>query len=168
MNRTLRWLPLLGVFVLAIALVFGVACGDDDEDEAEPTPSAPTATQAPAETPDEQATVVISLDEWTVTGAEGAAIPNVPAGEVAFEVHNDGTIPHELVVIKTDTDPAQLPVVDARVDEEAAGEEIGEVEEFPAGEVDEGTFVLSAGTYALICNIPAHYEEGMYAQLIVE
>lgn len=168
MNRTSRWLPLLGVFVVAIAVVFGVACGNDDKDATEPTPSGPAATLAPAETPDEQTTVVISLDEWTVTGPEGAALPSVSEGEVAFEVHNNGDIPHELVIIKTDTDPAQFPASGGKVDEEGVGELIGEVEEFPAGEVDEGTFALSAGTYALICNIAAHYEQGMHAQLIVE
>ena len=168
MNRTSRWIPLLGVFVLSIALVLGVACGNDDDEEVEPTPSEPAATQAPATTPEEGTTVVINLDEWTVTGAEGAAIPSVPAGEVTFEVHNDGEIPHELVIIKTETDPATFPVSGGKVDEDAVGELIGEVEDFPGGETETGTFGLQPGAYALICNVAAHYEQGMYAQLVVE
>lgn len=177
MNRTSRWLPLLGIFVVAIAVVFGVACGDDDKDGNGAAPTATeaaalaTSTQEAGQTPEateEGTTLGISLDEWTITAEGGGALSTVQAGEVAFEVHNDGDIPHELVIIKTETDPAQFPASGGKVDEEGVGELIGEVEEFPAGEVDEGTFGLSAGTYALICNVAAHYEQGMYAQLIVE
>ncbi len=110
----------------------------------------------------------IELDEWTITGEEGGAIPSASAGASTFEVHNVGETVHELVIIRTDTDPASLPLDGTKVDEEAAGDLIGEVEEFAAGEVEIGDFNLAAGTYALICNIPAHYDQGMYAQLIVE
>jgi uncharacterized cupredoxin-like copper-binding protein len=54
------------------------------------------------------------------------------------------------------------------VDEDAVGELIGEVEDFPGGETETGTFGLQPGTYALICNVAGHYEQGMYAQLTVE
>jgi uncharacterized cupredoxin-like copper-binding protein len=148
----------LGGAALGAAGLGLAACGDDGNGDAEPTPEAT----------DEATTVGISLNEWTITAEGGGAPPTVPAGEVSFEVHNAGQIPHELVIIKTDTDPAQFPVSGGKVDEEAVGELIGEVEEFPAGETETGTFGLQPGTYALICNIAAHHEQGMHAQLVVE
>jgi uncharacterized cupredoxin-like copper-binding protein len=162
--------------VVALALALA-ACGEDKKDgngaaptatEAAGAPEDPTATEAAHETPDEMGALHISLTEWSITGEDGADIPSVPAGEVVFETHNDGAVPHELVIIKTDTDPATFPASGGKVDEEAVGELIGEVEEFPGGEIETGTFGLQPGTYALICNVAGHYEQGMYAQLTVE
>ncbi len=177
MNRNLRLLAATGVAALAVALAVALAaCGDDEEEEAAaPTATTaaeePTATEAAGTTPEpgeEATTLPVELNEFSIAGEGGAALASVPAGEVTFEASNLGQIAHELVVIKTDTDPAQLPKSDGDADEDAAGQVIGEIEEFPAGEVETGTFVLEAGTYALICNIPDHYESGMYAQLTVE
>jgi len=170
-KSNLRWIFGLGVLVLGLTLTLAAAC--DDEEEV----AGPTATGAHDQTPadgtaedqgDELGAVHISLTEWAITGEDGAAIPSVAAGEVTFEVHNDGDTIHELVIIKTDTDPADLPVESGKVDEEAAGEFIGEVEEFAAGLIEIGTFDLEPGNYALVCNIPGHYEQEMFAQLTVQ
>jgi len=178
MKRSVRLLFAAGVAVLALALAFVVAaCGEDKNDgngeaptatEAAGAPEEATPTEAHGETPDEMGALHISLTEWSITGEDGADIPSVPAGEVVFETHNDGQVPHELVIIKTDTDPATFPASGGKVDEDGVGELIGEVEEFPGGEIEFATFGMQPGTYALICNVAGHFEQGMYAQLVVE
>jgi len=173
MRRTLRLLAIGGtILLLSAGLIAACDDGDDGEEDGEPT-----ATEEQDQTPadgtaedqgDETGAVHISLTEWAITGEDGVPVPAVDAGEVTFEVHNDGQTPHELVIIKTDTDPADLPVESGKVDEDAAGEFIGEVEEFAGGLVEIGSYDLEPGNYALVCNIPAHYEQGMFAGLTVE
>lgn len=163
MGQIRHWLLALSIVGVGLVALFAVACGDDEENATTATP-----TDAASETAEEATTIGISLTEWAITASEGGALASVPAGEVQFEVHNDGQAPHELVIIKTDTDPAAFPASGGKVDEEAVGELIGEVEDFPGGETETGTFGLQPGAYALICNVAGHYEQGMYAQLIVE
>jgi hypothetical protein len=120
-------------------------------------------------------TLEVTLQEFSVIPAE----ESVSAGEVTFDVTNDGPDdPHELVVIRTDLAPDALPTTDeGGVDEEGEGiEVIGEIEEFPPGESQSGSFDLDAGSYVLICNIveeedgvvEAHYQQGMRTALAVE
>ena len=47
-------------------------------------------------------TVAISLTEWKIAKRTGASIGPAKAGEVNFDVYNDGTTLHEFVVIKAD------------------------------------------------------------------
>jgi hypothetical protein len=95
-----------------------------------------------------------------------------PAGTVTFEVSNNGTDLHELVVVRAD-DPARLPLdADGRVDpgKLPKGAFIGEVEPWSPELVCTATFELRAGSYALFCNIleteadgtrDNHYANGM-------
>jgi len=146
----MRWM-LLGITVITAAL--WLACsGDDDKED-----SAPSGTAGGA-------AVQIVLDEWSIA-MEGSA----RTGAVIFEVENKGSAIHELVILKTDLAADALPVDGGKVDEDAAElEVIGEVEEFPSGQAEVGTFELDSGRYVLICNIPAHYEQGMYAEMAVQ
>ena len=118
-------------------------------------------------------TVDVVLREFSVEPAQASA----PAGEVTFEVRNEGpNDPHELVVIRTDLAPDALPTDDRGVvDEEGEGiEVIDEVEEIPVGGTASLTVDLDPGTYVLICNIydeeeaEAHYAQGMRTAFTVE
>ena len=95
--------------------------------------------------------------------------PDVPAGEVVFDVVNTGEEVHELVVIKSDMDTAALPpsAVKGEVDEAAIGEFIGAVEDVQTGTMKTGTMTLSPGRYILLCNLTGHYEGGMVSTLQV-
>jgi hypothetical protein len=96
-------------------------------------------------------TIAVNLSEWSVLLARADA----PAGTIAFEAHNLGAEPHELVVVRAD-DPAALPkAADGTVDEQQlpAGALIGEIEAFPAKQTCAGTFPLTPGRYALFCNL---------------
>ena len=95
--------------------------------------------------------------------------PDVPAGEVVFDVVNTGEEVHEMVVIKSDMDVAALPpsAVKGEVDEAAIGELIGAVEDVQTGTMKTGTMTLSPGRYILLCNLTGHYEGGMVSTLQV-
>ena len=55
---------------------------------------------------------------------------------------------------------------ESRVDEEH-GSHLGEVSELKAGESGALTINLKPGMYALFCNIPNHYMDGMWTLLEV-
>jgi uncharacterized cupredoxin-like copper-binding protein len=91
------------------------------------------------------------------------------SGPITFEIENVGEALHEFVVIATDLDAGELPTGDdGDVDEEGGDMEIiDEVEDLAAGATAELTVDLEPGTYALICNLPGHYSQGMYSSFEV-
>lgn len=122
--------------------------------------------------PAEAEQVNVTLGEWTVTPDK----TTVKAGQVYFLADNQGPEdPHELVIIRTDLEPGQLPVVEGRVPEDQV-DFIGEIEAFSPGTQAAHTFELAPGNYALVCNIAemeggaleSHYQMGMYTRLVVE
>ena len=154
-----RWL-LLGVALTAGLLVFAACPGE----EGAPTAQAPEHEE---EGEHEGDAVHLILDEWSITGEGGQPIPTLAAGEVTLEVHNEGLAPHYLSIIRTDLPADALPMADGQVDEEAAGDVIGEVDEFPGGQIRVGTFHLEPGRYVFICNIAGHYQQEMFAEVTV-
>lgn len=94
----------------------------------------------------------------------------VPAGEVTFKVTNtSGEQVHEMLVVPLPADGKGLPYSekDARFDEDGAGS-LGEVEELDPGKSGELTLRLKPGKYALACNIPNHYADGMWTEITVK
>ncbi|MEX1253456.1 MAG: hypothetical protein WEE64_03865 [Dehalococcoidia bacterium] len=169
-----RWFGLAGAIAALLALALFAGACDDDEGGADATATEPAGAEAtatePAGGPSSESAVDISLTEFSVT----ADPTSTGAGSVTFNVANVGGTPHELVVIKTDLDPADLPTADDGTVDEAQVDVIGEIEEdeLPA-QTGEGelTLDLEAGSYALICNVLqevtngeplAHYTEGMH------
>ncbi len=159
--------PLLLLSVILIPALLALACGDDEEAvEGTPTEEATAAEEGELFVDPDAPVVDVALGEFFVRPAQASAA----AGGVTFDTSNEGEIEHELVVIKTDTPADQLPVTGGKVDEDAIGETIGEIEpeDLPAGGQAAATFDLEAGDYALICNVTGHYEGGMYAAFTVE
>ena len=116
-------------------------------------------------------TLTVSLKEWSVQ----VSAQQVKPGKVTFEVSNDGTMPHDFVVIKNDLPPNELPVdADGRVIESKVNT-LGRVNAFPAGSKQTLTLDLTPGKYLLICNVVdtsgsspvSHYATGMVASLLV-
>ncbi|HEY7466775.1 MAG TPA: hypothetical protein VIB47_08790 [Dehalococcoidia bacterium] len=140
-------------FVLAVATLVAVlvaACGGGDEAQ----------------------DVSVSLKEWSVT----PSLAQVTDGKVKFTVTNDGTIPHEFVVIKSDLPPNGLPVSDGKVIEDEVNL-VDEIEAFAAKSTESITLDLSPGKYLLICNVTeqvpgqpvtSHYQNGMTVLFLVE
>ncbi len=99
--------------------------------------------------------------------AVNPAQDTVDAGALTFSVSNDGTEAHTFRVIKTDLAPDALPTANALVDE-AQLDVVASIPEFAAGETQEVSVDLEAGSYVLICNVPGHYDLGMRVAFTVE
>jgi uncharacterized cupredoxin-like copper-binding protein len=78
-------------------------------------------------------------------------------GAVTFAVKNNGTVAHELVVLKTTIAPSKLPVKRSKASEPG---KVGRVGPIKRGKSAALNLTLSAGKYVLLCNLPAHYQAG--------
>lgn len=157
----LRSLPLAAVFVL-VALVVG--CGDDDNDNGGGGQAdAPSSTKTEKATPPPAAShaLTIRMTEYAFDPKDAVA----KKGQVTITAPNDGQIVHELVLLKTDADPATLPKKGDEVDESTS---VGELADVEAGATKKATFKLAPGKYAMVCALPGHYENGMYGSLTVK
>lgn len=89
---------------------------------------------------------------------------DVVAGPVTFDVRNSSkeTV-HEMIVVPVDDADAKLPYVngESRIDEDAAGH-LGEVSELDPGKSGSLTLDLKPGNYAVLCNVPGHFMNGMW------
>jgi len=95
----------------------------------------------------------------------------VPAGEITFKTINSSkNIEHEMVVASLAQHPDSVPYKAdiARVDENAADMNMGEVSELEPGGSASLTVDLAPGKYLLYCNVAAHYASGMWTLLTVE
>jgi len=95
----------------------------------------------------------------------------VKAGQVTFHVTNEDTSDtHEFVIFKTDLEPGNLPLDDTgNVDESAPSlTHIDEIPDMAPGDVKDLTVTLDPGKYVAICNLPGHYQAGMYAGFTVQ
>lgn len=159
--KTLQPLKIMAkIMVLAAPLFLGIlggGCSRTGQNSETPDTGGTNAGNPPPAVP--SAVVVnVTLKEWTITADKTA----VPAGPVQFVVANHGTVVHEMVVVKTESPASALGVVNGTVDEAAAGQVIGEVEEFsPGSATRSGVFSLQSGSYVLLCNVAGHYGHGM-------
>jgi uncharacterized cupredoxin-like copper-binding protein len=106
--------------------------------------------------------VSVAMKDWEIALDPGAT----SSGPITFEVTNDGPTTHEFEIFSGDVDPSSLPV-EAGVANTEGLELVDEVEDVTAGATAELAVTLEPGTYALICNLADHYEEGMYTTLTV-
>jgi len=132
------------VGALAIGLV--PACGGHDSSTAASSAASSTGSTG------DGSKVAVTLQEFAIAAAPASA----PAGSVTFDVTNDGpNDTHEIVVVKTDLEPAELPLDDRGVvDEEGAGmEPVDEIEDIAVGSTEALTVDLEAASCVLICDI---------------
>jgi uncharacterized cupredoxin-like copper-binding protein len=118
---------------------------------------APGATAGPGS----PTTILVNEQEMAI----GASSSVARAGKVTFVVRNTGKVPHELVIVRWNGNPAKLPQADYKVPEE--GLKVGEVADLEPGATRSATLTLTPGRYVLICNIAGHYELGMMHRLVV-
>jgi uncharacterized cupredoxin-like copper-binding protein len=84
---------------------------------------------------------------------------------------NDGTLPHEIVVFKTDLPANRLPLsADGDVNEESS--QLKSVADSgdalkPGGTKSFATAALTPGHYVAVCNLPGHYRLGMHLDVTV-
>jgi uncharacterized cupredoxin-like copper-binding protein len=170
---------LAGIFVLgliAIAYVVGYSNGKDEGRKVQPAAAQASTTETqPGTTGAAQTGTAGAGKGLTITMGDYSFTPSAVttnAGPVTITTPNDGQVEHELVLLKTDRSPASLPVKGNEVDEEgleAKGVETpGEIEEVGPGQTKTGSFKLTPGSYVMICNLPGHFQKGMYGSLTVQ
>ncbi len=152
-KRVLRVSGLVAVSVLALAVV------------------APSGAGARTKAAAKVTTVNVVVGDTSGTG--GAMTMTVdpataPAGKVKFVVKNEGTILHEMVVLKLKAGTtADSLVVNPKTNRISEAGSVGEVGNVPKGKTKSVTLKLKKGDYALVCNIAKHYGLGMRAGLTV-
>jgi uncharacterized cupredoxin-like copper-binding protein len=153
-------LAIAAIVILAAPVAAG--CGSDDEgDGGQAATPQPTATQTTMQPAAASRALTIRMTEFAFDPKETSA----KAGKVTITAPNDGKVVHELVLLKTDKDPAALPKKGDEVDESTS---VGEIADVEPGSTKKATFKLAAGKYAMVCALPGHYQGGMYGSLTVE
>lgn len=169
MSHRLRLITLLALG--ATALVATGCIGDPGTRDAKVTDdTSTTAGSTSAASGTAQSTAAAGGETVTVELGKGSefavdpSVASVPAGPITFDVTNDGTMPHELVVLQTDKTIKELTKPDGTADETNNIGESGDVE---AGASKSFTVDLEPGHYWLICNLPGHFAGGMYTEFTV-
>ena len=123
------------------------------------------ACSSPAASGDGGSEIDATLAEWEFDLSSGTG----SAGEITFNIQNDGEKTHEFVVIATDLDADSLPVDEAADEvDESEFTPVDEVEDVTSGSSATLTVDLEAGHYVILCNLTGHYAKGMAADFTVE
>lgn len=96
---------------------------------------------------------------------------NAPAaGDLTFEGVNEGTETHEfeVFIVPEGVDANALPVEGDTAPADEMLEVVDEVEDIAPGTSAPLNLTLDPGSYAVICNLPGHYANGMHTTFTVE
>jgi hypothetical protein len=128
------------------------------------SPTASPSASAVALSPSPASGATVSLTEWKVTVAG-----TIKSGKTDLTITNSGVAPHELLVFKSDLDPAAYPI-DAAGDIKEKGAGVSLVSDGanidPAGSQTRA-IDLAPGKYLFVCNIPGHFKQGMFTVVTV-
>jgi uncharacterized cupredoxin-like copper-binding protein len=94
----------------------------------------------------------------------------VPAGDVVFEITNQGPSTHEFKLVRTDLRATDLPMLPGGLsvnDDSAALHPVRDVEDAEAGSHTRLVTNLRPGHYVIYCNFEGHYLGGLRADLDV-
>jgi len=151
----------LSIALAAVPLASG--CGGDDNssnDSAGTTSTSSGSTTTDASSSGKSAE--IKMGEYFFNPKD----VTVSAGKVRITAPNTGKVVHELVLFKTNKNPGSFKVSNGEVNEKALEESgatsPGEIPDVEPGKSKSTTLNLTAGKYAMICNVPGHYAAGMY------
>ena len=162
MKIAARWLALLPIAgVLA-------ATGCSSSPAATAGGAAPAPKSATPSVVASGGAIQVGLAEWKIS----PSVTTVAAGSVTFDVTNNGTTPHEFVVLRTDTLSADFPITSfegetERFNEDTAGKNDGGTGDMEVGAAKTLQMDLKPGHYALVCNLPGHYGAGMHIDFVV-
>ncbi len=138
----------VGLAALAVGVLIAAGCSSSDSG-ADTTPAA-------------DGTVSAMEKDFEITLSSDTA----SAGAVQFAIMNEGPSAHEFVVVKSDLAPDALPVVDGQVSEDGL-DVIGEEEDVAPGTAPTLDVTLEAGSYIIMCDIVARYQQGMHVGFTV-
>lgn len=133
----------MALAVMAAVSIGVTGCADDEEAEG---------------------TIDVTLSDFKIELSDSSA----PAGEVTFKLDNQGPSLHEFVVFKTDLGLDELPTDDTGdVVENADFAPLDEIEDIENDASPELKMDLAPGNYVLLCNVPAHFRQGMSVSFTV-
>ena len=157
----IKSLAIAAIVILAAPVASGCGGDNDNGDGGQAAAPTPTATQATTQPSAARRALTIRMTEFAFDPKDAVA----KAGKVTITAPNEGNVVHELVLLKTDEDPANLPKKGDKVDESTS---VGEIADVEPGSTKKATFKLTPGQYAMVCALPGHYEGGMYGSLTVK
>jgi plastocyanin len=123
------------VFLLP-AVLLAVGCGNDDG----------SGDGGGAVTLKGGQPLTVSGDEYSF---DPATVVLEGAGELRIRLENDGTLAHNLKLVRDDT-------------------EVGGTASLPAGDTGSATVRVSSGRYEMVCTVGDHAELGMTGELQVK
>jgi uncharacterized cupredoxin-like copper-binding protein len=106
--------------------------------------------------------VNVTLEDFGVTLDRST----VPSGTVTFAVKNEGPSLHEIEIF-AGAEAGRVLEVDRSVADATGLELVDEVENVLSGSTTRLTVRLEPGTYLVVCNLPDHYQQGMWTYLTV-
>ena len=145
--------------MLAIALIASACSAPVAKSAATAAATAVASTGGPASA----GPIAVSLKEWTIE----VSAPTAKAGAVIFNTRNDGKVPHDLVIVRSDAAPNALPTTSGLVDETKVTI-VGRTEQLTPGDGKRLAVDLPAGKYVLVCNVIGHYNSGQFAAFTVQ
>ncbi len=153
--------------MLAMGAILVGGCGGGDDTTTDEAQTGGGTTTGEAGATEAGATLQIKMGEFYFKPKNATA----KAGPTTIEAPNEGSVEHELVLFKSNMNPAKLPTeANGEVNEEKmdkVAEEGGEIADVEAGDSKSEEFKLTPGKYVMFCNLPGHYAQGMYGTLTV-
>jgi uncharacterized cupredoxin-like copper-binding protein len=147
--------------VLAV-LTFPIAgCGGDESSEESSPEPASTAAGGGSSTEVTGGRTTVSMTEFAFEPDE----LSTKAGTLTVTAKNDGSAPHEFVLIRTKKAADALPVKGSEASDAGA---VGEIPQQEPGASASHKFKVKSGPYVFICNVPGHYKAGMFGTLTVK
>ncbi len=144
---------ILKALVIVATVTVLAACSPGASSSASPSPSGVRAST----------TVNAEVTEFSINLDKTTAA----AGSVTFHITNRGKLPHEFVVISTDTPAASLPTASNKAVEDGLSI-VDEKQDIAPGTSGDLTVELPAGHYDIICNIEGHYMSGMHTDFTTQ
>jgi uncharacterized cupredoxin-like copper-binding protein len=113
-----------------------------------------------------QGTINVNLNAFSIT------MPNkIKAGQTTFHVTNvDSADTHSFIILKTDLAPGSLPLDSSNnVVLTAQGlTRVDGINQLAPNAVQDLNVDLQPGNYVAVCDLPGHYQAGMYAGFTVQ
>ncbi len=166
MVRRVRRRLIVPMMLVSTMGVIAAGCGSSDDSESDATATVTEGTAGNGSSSSK--TLEIKMGDYFFDPSNGST----QASPTTIEAPNEGSVEHELVVFKTNMNPAKLPTeASGEVDEEKLdeiAEEAGEIADVEAGDTKAEDFKLTPGKYVIFCNLPGHYAQGMYGTLTVK
>jgi len=154
------------IAILAAAALSLAACGSSSSSSTTEPATQPTQTTQTTATAGGATALTVVMSDYAFAPKDASAA----AGELTITAPNQGKLPHELVLIRTDLPLNKLPTDSSgNVNEDAfpASRLPGEISETEPGATGSLTVTLPAGRYVMLCNVPGHYKAGMVGNLVV-